>query len=120
MNSKNLDDKQRRLLQGMLKFSTISTDQSQSAVQMQQSEELSLQRADERTTHKNDSKGNSSTASKAGGKVKPNGPTQAQMQAQAQTPKKDGGNPDTHFSSSAFLSSPDPSALPLPQFDEMT
>ena len=34
-----------------------------------------------------------------------------------QTPKKSTNSSDVHFSGSAFLSSPDPSALPMPNFD---
>ena len=61
-------------------------------------------------------------ASATGGKASNssnNSVKEKSVSSTAQTPKKAHVNPgDTHFSGSAFLSSPDPSALPYPDFGD--
>jgi hypothetical protein len=44
--------------------------------------------------------------------------TNSSIPNNTQTPQKSGKKDEQHFSSSAFLNSPDPSALPIPVFDD--
>lgn len=92
MKSANVDDRQMRLLQEMLKFSKNGDKilSSPSPVLLSPPAKLSSSSVKEKPTP-----------------------------VVNQTPKKTANSSaDVHFSGSAFLSSPDPSTIPMPEFEE--
>jgi hypothetical protein len=94
-----MDERQKRLLQDMLKFSKCSDGLAEVGFAA------------------NAGSGKTSSPSTAphhvGSKEKAGTVNQTPKKTQTST-----NTSDTHFSGSAFLSSPDPSTIPLPAFDE--
>ena len=114
MKTGGVDERQMRLLQEMSKFSKHG-EQILSVPAMSQSQPFAGS-----STKNNSSSAGSSTKnnvpvlSQANGSTKDKGVGSAnQTPKKAQTPSN---SSDVHFSGSAFLSSPDPSAIPLPNF----
>lgn len=93
MKAANVDDRQKRLLQEMLKFS---------------------KNGDKIITSPVAHSGMMSPIAKASS----SSAKEKSVSLINQTPKKVQSSSDVHFSGSAFLSSPDPSALPIPDFEE--
>ena len=98
------DDRQKQLLQEMLKFSK-NGDQMLSAPIVGPASQQQLSAPSSAKNNSSSSNGNS-VKDKSGNSVN-HTPKKAQSQ---------GSSSDIHFSGSAFLSSPDPSAIPMPNF----
>ena len=116
MKTGGVDDRQMRLLQEMSKFSKHG-EQILSAPAMSQSQPFAGSSAKNNAPSAGSStKNNTPVLSQANGSTKDKGVSSAN-----QTPKKaqtQSNSSDVHFSGSAFLSSPDPSAIPLPNFSD--
>lgn len=112
MITENLDDKQKRLLQSMMKYTStpISSIIPASPIGVVSGRETSNNQVVTGSTKKKTDTSETVTPVAQNPKSR----------TSEQTPKKSSkdSSTETHFSGSAFLSSPDPSQLPMPNFEE--